>query len=36
MEITLGDMMCIWWFLVFIVALSFTTVIIEDVFGRRK
>ena len=36
MEITLGDLMCLWWLLVVIVALSFTAVIIEDLFGGDK
>jgi hypothetical protein len=36
MEITLGDLMCVWWLLVVIVALSFTAVIIDDLFGGGR
>jgi hypothetical protein len=36
MEITLGDLATLWWLLVVIVALSFTAVIVEDLFGGGK
>jgi hypothetical protein len=36
MEITLQDLGCLWWLLVVVAALSFTAVILEDVFGGGK
>ena len=36
MEITLGDLATLWWLIVVIVALSFTAVIVEDLFGGGK